>query len=96
MEGARVDPRGLLSFGAAGVALFVVAWLIGRGRQLPRGLGYLGYMSAVLLILLYLGRLIVLNAASPVILAPAILNGFLVNPAWYIWLGLVLWRGRAQ
>jgi hypothetical protein len=92
---SQIDPRGLLTFGIAGVALFVVAWLIGRGRQLPVGLSYLGYLSALLLIILYLGRLVILDPASPVILGPALLNGFIVNPAWYIWLGLALWRGRA-
>jgi hypothetical protein len=89
-----VDPRGLLTFGVAGIALFVVAWLITRGGQFPKGLGYLGYASAVLLIALYLGRLIVLDPTSPVILAPALLNGFLINPAFYLWLGLSLLRVR--
>ncbi len=89
---SAIDPRGLLTFGVAGIALLVIAWLMGRGRQFPRGLVYLGYACAVLLILLYLGRLIVLNAASPVILVPAIVNGFLIQPAWYVWLGLALRR----
>jgi hypothetical protein len=92
---SAIDPRGLLTFGIAGIALFVVAWLIGRGRQLPVGLSYLGYLSALLLIVLYLGRLVILDPANPIILGPALLNGFLVNPAWYLWLGLVLLRGRA-
>jgi hypothetical protein len=91
-----VDPRGLLTFVASGAALFVFAWLIGRGRQFPRGLGYLAYLSAILLLVLYLGRLIVINVASPVVLIPAVLNGFLVNPALYIWLGLALLRGRSS
>jgi hypothetical protein len=89
-----VNPRGLLTFGVAGVALFFVSWLIGRGGRLPRGLGYLGYVSAVLLLALYLGRLIVLDPTNPVILIPALLNGFLVNPIFYLWLGLTLLRGR--
>ena len=90
-----VDPRGLLTFGVAGIALFVVAWLIGRGGRFPRGLGYLAYVSAVLLLALYLGRLIVLDPTNPVILVPALLNGFLINPIFYLWLGLALLRGRS-
>ena len=93
---SQIDPRGLLTFGVAAIALFVVAWLIGKGRQLPIGLSYLGYLSALLLIILYLARLVILDPANPIILAPALLNGFLVNPAWYIWLGIILWRGRAS
>ena len=91
---SAIDPRGLLTFGVAAIGLLVVAWLIGRGRQLPVGLSYLGYLSAVLLLMLYVGRLVILDPANPLILGPALLNGFLINPAWYIWLGLVLWRGR--
>lgn len=91
-----VDPRGLLTFGITGAALFVVAWLIGRGGGFPKGLGYLAYLSAVLLVGLYLGRLILLDPMSPVILVPALLNGFLVNPALYIWLGLALLRSQSN
>ena len=91
-----VDPRGLLTFGIAGVALFVVAWLILRSGRFPRGLGYLTCLSAILLVALYLGRLIILEPTNPVILVPALLNGFLVNPALYIWLGLALLRSRGS
>jgi hypothetical protein len=90
-----VDPRGLLTFGVAGIALFILAWLIGRGGRFPRGLGYLGYVSAVLLLALYLGRLIVLDPTNPMILVPALLNGVLVNPIFCLWLGLALLRGRS-
>jgi hypothetical protein len=38
--------------------------------------------------------LIVLDAASPLVLLPAALTGFVANPAWYVWLGLVLLRER--
>ncbi len=90
-----VDPRGLLTFGVAGTALIVVGWLIGRGGRLPRGLGYLAYVSAVLLLALYLGRLIVLDPTNPLILVPALLNGFLINPIFYLWLGLAFLRRRS-
>ena len=90
---AAMDPRGLLTFGATGIGVWVMAWLIVRGGQLPRGLGYLGYVVAALALILYLGRLIIFDAASPLIVIPAVLAGFLVNPIWYIWLGLTFWRG---
>jgi hypothetical protein len=93
---SQVDPRGLLTFLVLGIALFIVGWLIGGGEQFPKGLGYLAYVSAVLLVFLYLARLIVLDASSPVILVPAVVNGFLVNPAFYLWLGVALWQGRTS
>ena len=89
---SQIDPRGLLTFGFSGIAVFVMAWLIVRGGAFPKGVGYLGYLSAVLLIVLYLGRLIVLSPTSPVILVPALLSGFIVNPAWYVWVGVELRR----
>lgn len=94
-----VDPRGLLTFGVAGIALLVVAWLIRRGGSFPGGLGYLGYVSSILLLALYLGRLIVIDPESPLIVVPALLSGFVINPLFYLWLGLTLlrrqsaWRG---
>lgn len=89
---SQIDPRGMLTFGIAGLGLWAMAWLILRGGQFPRGLGYLGYVTAVLLIVVYLARLIVLDASSPLVLAPAALVGFIANPVWYVWLGLSLWR----
>ncbi|MBI5301952.1 MAG: hypothetical protein HY868_07430 [Chloroflexi bacterium] len=91
---SQIDPRGLLTFGIAGIAMFGFASLITRGARISKGLGYLGYISAILLIVIYLGRLIVLNATSPVIVIPALLEGFIVNPIWYIWLGLTLFKSE--
>src|SRR3954465_8157264 len=80
-----VDPRGLLVFGVAGLGMFFIAWLITRNNHFPKALGYLGYLLAVLMVIIYLGRLIVLDANSLAILIPAALAGFIVNPAWYLW-----------
>jgi hypothetical protein len=92
---SQIDPRGLLTFGLAGVALFVFSWMIAHSRDFPRPLGYLGYLSALLLVTLYLGRLIVLEPTNPIILIPVLLTGFILNPIWYIWLGFVLWQHAA-
>lgn len=85
-----IDPRGLLTFGVAGLSVLINAWLITRSQRLPKGLGYLGFALAALLLTLYFGRLIVLDPTSPIILVPVLLSGFLINPAWYAWLGLAL------
>ena len=90
-----IDPRGLLTFGVSGIGLFVMAWLIGRTAGLPKRLGTLGYGLAVLSVVLYLGRLIVLSPRNPLIFVPALLAGFVVYPLWYVWAGLVLWRGTS-
>lgn len=87
-----IDPRGLLSFGVAGLGLFVFSWLIGRSGQFPRGLHYWGYLLALLFIVLYPGRLILLSPTNPLLFIPVLLSGFLVNPVWYLWLGFALWR----
>jgi hypothetical protein len=91
---SQVDPRGLLTFGVMGLAILILAWLIVRGGQFPRNLGYLGYAQGVLLVIVYLGRLILLQPSNPVLLGAAALTGFLLAPIWYIWLGLTLWRSQ--
>ena len=88
-----IDPRGLLTFGVAGLGLLLLAWLMTQEMRFPRRLAYLGLLSAVLMIILYLGRLIILQATSLIIVIPALLEGFIVNPIWYIWLGLTFFRG---
>src|SRR5688572_15301835 len=90
-----VDPRGLLTFGVSGLGLFLLSWLLTQDMRFPKRLAYLGYLSAILMIVLYLGRLIIVQATSPVIVIPALLEGFIVNPIWYIWLGLTFIRGQS-
>jgi hypothetical protein len=90
-----VDPRGLLTFGFTGLSVALFAWLIRRGRQLPAGLGTFGWVLAALLVELYAARLVILEATNPAVALPALVTGFLVNPAWYAWLGLSLRTGAA-
>lgn len=93
---SQIDPRGFLTFGAAGLALFIAAYLMGRDARLPRYFVPLTYVLAALLVIVYLGRLIVLNPASPLVLLPAAITGFIVNPLWYVLLGAALRRGQSQ
>jgi hypothetical protein len=67
-----------------------------RGGGFPGRLGTLGYLSSVLLVLIYLGRLVIVTPTNPLVLVPAGLEGFIVNPVWYIWLGLSLQRTTAR
>jgi hypothetical protein len=90
-----VDPRGLLTFGFAAVGTATVAWLILRGGRLPRGLGLVAAVLAALLLVIYIGRLVVLDPEHPILLVAALATGFVVNPLWWIWLGVEL-RRRAR
>ena len=89
---SQVDPRGLTTFGIMGLAILVFAWLMGRDNSFPPNLRYLSYLFGALFIILFLARLIVFNPANPLLLVPVLITGFLVNPAWHIWLGLTLRR----
>lgn len=89
---SAIDPRGFLTFGVAGLALLVLSWLARRDASFPAGFAVLGLFLGALLIVIYLGRLIVLDASSPLVLGPAALAGLIVNPAFYLWLGRELLR----
>lgn len=91
-----VDPRGLLTFGFAAVGTGAVAWLILQGGRLPRGLGIIAAILAVLLLVIYVGRLVVLDPTHPVLLAAALATGFVVNPLWWLWLGTSIRRAAAR
>jgi len=96
---SQIDPRGMLTFGVAGIGLLAIAWLMGRNSSFPRWLSYLGYLLGILLVIIYLARMIVLDPTNLALLIPVLISGFAANPAWYIWTGLVLLRGgvaRAQ
>lgn len=88
----QVDPRGLLPFGIAGIALVIAAGLMMRSKVLPTSLGYLGYVLGIVLVIIYLARLIILDATNPIIVITVVITGFILNPLWNIWLGISLRR----
>jgi hypothetical protein len=81
-----IDPRGFLTFGvtAAAVALFA-ALLEGRLRGV-------GFVFAVLLAILWIGRLVGGDADDVALLVPAALAGLVANPLWYVLVGRELGR----
>ena len=85
---SQIDPRGLLTFGIAGLAVFIFTWLMKQSGHFPALIIYCGWILAILMEVLYLGRLIILDAKNPVIVVTALLAGFILNPAWYVLLGL--------
>ncbi len=89
---SEVDPRGLGTFGLAGLSVLAFAFVMRYDGLFPRNFVYLGYVSGALLLVIYLARLTILSPGNPVVLAPAALEGFIVNPVWYVWLGVVLRR----
>lgn len=84
---SQVDPRGLLTFGFMGIATFKMAWLLAKDKYFPTNLAWVGYASGVLLVVIYVARLTVLDPTNPVLLYPVLLNGFVLSPLWYLWLG---------
>ena len=90
-----VDPRGLLTFAAAGIGLLILLWLVRRAGALQNWIGSLGLVVGILLILIYLGRLIILSPANPLVAGLAGITGFILSPVFYIGLGLWL-RSRAN
>lgn len=93
---SQVDPRGLGTFALTGLAVALVSWLALRGGAFPRLLAYLGLLAAVLLVWVYIGRLTILDPESAGVLPFAVLLGFVVNPAWYAWVGLTLLRAAGS
>lgn len=88
---SQVDPRGLLAFGVTGLAILKFSWLAQKNNIFPSGFNSLGFLSGLLLLVIYLARLIVLSPSSPTLLYPVLIEGFVVNPIWYLWLGAILW-----
>ncbi len=89
---AQIDPRGMLTFGVSALGLLALVRAAFRSDRFPRPLSYLGLVLALLLIIIYLGRLIVYDATSPLIVVPAAIAGLVVSPVWYAWVGYLLLR----
>jgi hypothetical protein len=89
------DPRGFATFLLAGATLALFSCLLGRTGA-AQGLVRLGYVTAVLLAWVWLGRLTALDPKEPWV-APAVIgSGFIGVPLWYVWVGRTIFVGAAQ
>jgi hypothetical protein len=84
---SQVDPAGLATFGVIGVGSLLWGWMIVRTGVLPRNLGYLGILNAVLLIVLFLAT--VVNSQTLILISGG-LTSVIVGPIWWIWIGRAL------
>lgn len=91
---SEIDPRGFLAFGVTGFAILKFAYLMWTSRKFSQNFALLGLVSGILLIIIYLGRLIVLSPAQPILKYPILLEGFIINPLWYLWLGYMAWNRK--
>jgi hypothetical protein len=79
-----------VALGGIAYSLSFVIFLNNEGGRLPRDLGLLGVLSGALLLVVYVGRPTVFNPKNPFLLTVAVASGFVVNPAWFAWLGLAM------
>ena len=78
------DPRGLATFAFTGVALGLFGWLGWRSGVLPKAALWLAVATTACLLIVFLGRLIILNPKSSAVKPFAILGGILLAPATYV------------
>jgi hypothetical protein len=87
-----IDPRGLGTFGLAGLSLLIVSQLLPRVDGLPRRLASLALLAAALLGLIFLGTVLWAGGSGPafarfLFLVPGPIQSIIVGPIFYIWLG---------
>jgi hypothetical protein len=85
-----VDPRGLATFGLVGMSFLIVATLMARSDRYPRGLARVGQTLGVVMMIIYLGRLVILDPTNPIVRV-ALAAGVLSNTVFLAWLGNA-WR----
>jgi drug/metabolite transporter (DMT)-like permease len=81
---SHIDPRGFLTFAFTGVALALFGWLAARTARLPKQLWPVGALAALMLLVVYFGRLISFDPHRSYIKYTAALAGVLVLPVFYL------------
>jgi hypothetical protein len=92
MAPSQLDPAGLGTFGVIGLASLVTGMIIIVAGRLPRALGYVALVNAVLLITLFFAS--AANAQTLILLSGG-LTSVIVGPIFWVWLGRELRREEA-
>ena len=87
-----VDPRGLATFGLVGLSFLIVATLMARSDRYPAGLARVGQTLGVVMMVIYVGRLVILDPTNPIVRV-ALAAGVISNTVFLAWLGNVWRRG---
>ncbi len=90
---ASPDPGGVFRYLTAGLALFLVGWLVvaSGGTALPKKLGQLALAAGAILVFIYVGRLYdFITPRHKLTLWPPIVYGLVLHPWLYLWLGRLL------
>ena len=83
---SAVDPRGLATFGLAGLAYLTLATLMSRSNAYTKRLARLGQALGVIMIVIYFGRLIILDPEN-IVVRIALAAGVIANTSFLLWLG---------
>jgi hypothetical protein len=83
------DARGFATFGLFALSIALSSWLLVR-TGLPHRFATLGYAASVSLLVVYIGRLTVLDPNTTWIAVAAVASGFVAVPLWYAWLARAL------
>ncbi len=83
---STVDPRGLATFGLAGLVYLTLATLMTRSNAYAKRLARLGQVLGVIMIVIYFGRLIILDSEN-IVVRIALAAGVIANSSFLVWLG---------
>jgi hypothetical protein len=86
----HVDPRGLATFGAAGLVALILGMAI-RSRQ--RRLGQLGVVLGIDMFVLFVATAV---GIGPLILLTGGLASVVLGPIWWVSIGRLLWRADSE
>lgn len=83
---SSVDARGLATFGLAGLVYLTLATLMSRSDAYAKRLARLGQALGVIMIVIYFGRLIILDPEN-IVVRIALAAGVIANTSFLLWLG---------